>query len=94
MASGTATSSKANPFDLYDPSLNPIVPEQKHQYHYHQWLDFPGGPERSVTQYPKLLEAPIGEGTYGKVFKAMDKRTDRVVALKQVPFPLLLHRVT
>jgi len=39
--------------------------------------------DRFETNYEKL-GAAIGEGTYGTVWKAHDKRNDRVVALKKV----------
>ena len=40
------------------------------------------GNARSVTEFQKLQE--IGEGTYGTVYKARDKLTEQIVALKKV----------
>lgn len=37
---------------------------------------------RSVDVFEKLN--PIGEGTYGRVFRARDKQTDEMVALKKI----------
>lgn len=37
---------------------------------------------RTVAHYERLLQ--IGEGTYGKVFKAKDKVTSRIVAMKKI----------
>ncbi|KII65236.1 Cyclin-dependent kinase 12 [Thelohanellus kitauei] len=45
-----------------------------HSYH--------GWGERSINMY-EVLE-PIGEGTYGQVFKARDKCTNELVALKKI----------
>lgn len=38
-------------------------------------------PPPAVDQYEKLEK--IGEGTYGKVYKARDKNTGKLVALKK-----------
>ena len=40
------------------------------------------GNTRCVSDFTKIGE--IGEGTYGTVFKAMDKQTGQIVALKKV----------
>lgn len=37
---------------------------------------------RTLDEY--IIQEKIGEGTYGKVFKARDKATDQLVALKQI----------
>ena len=42
----------------------------------------PKGATRSVGQFEKL--AKVGEGTYGSVYKARDRQSGSVVALKQV----------
>lgn len=40
-----------------------------------------GRGEREMDNYEKLEK--VGEGTYGKVYKARDKRTGQMVALKK-----------
>lgn len=58
-----------------------------------EWeLDFPekgctdkntfGGTRRIEDAYEKLV--PLGQGTYGEVFKAVDKATQEVVAIKKI----------
>lgn len=42
----------------------------------------PLGACRDVEEFEKLNR--IGEGTYGTVYRARDRRSDRVVALKRV----------
>lgn len=37
----------------------------------------------SLSQYQKI-EKPVGEGTYGVVYKAKDKKTGKYVALKKI----------
>lgn len=42
-----------------------------------------------MDQYDKLEK--IGEGTYGKVYKARDRRTGRLVALKKTRLEVMIH---
>ena len=36
-----------------------------------------------MERYQRLEK--IGEGTYGQVYKAKDRRTDTIIALKRIP---------
>ena len=40
--------------------------------------------QRTIDDFSYDKEKKIGEGTYGKVFKARDKKTNEIVALKQI----------
>eukprot|EP00668_Euglena_longa_P003106 GGOE01003628.1.p1 GENE.GGOE01003628.1~~GGOE01003628.1.p1 ORF type:complete len:335 (-),score=41.87 GGOE01003628.1:220-1224(-) len=60
--------------------LSSILPHNKQD-------DIPRGPCRNVNNFRKL--ARIGEGMYGTVYKAVDKQTNEMVALKKVK---IVHR--